>query len=682
MAGGLIQLVSSGKQDGYLTYNPQITFFKKIYRRHTIFGIEFIENLPDQQPQFNNRVTFILNNISDLIGKCYIEIQIPTLAFTENPTVSNLKKNQLQNYQSQINKWFNLYTNLKKYCSIEILLYQNLNTILQSINITLNILKQNVIKFNAKYKNEKSALTNLITDDIFLQVDLTGYILQLQLLLVEDNYVGYDPSVEIKITQLLANIQNYYNNMIKYLKYFYTNYIFYTNQYKNLSNKNVPFAWNKYLAHIYFTNFEVEIGGQVMEQYSLEQSLIYQLHHLPEEQINNYNTLIGNTSVFTDFNNIPTPSQTIILPLNFWFCKDIGSALPTVALSNSSVAINLKLNSIQNILFFEDLEAEYYKFLVISVPKDQTTNSELNYKSFTYDKDSNIITYNCLNINYRLLAINYPSLASIDKYDSLSEILQMYGRLVNGEYIMELAEWLKFRRNYTKDQDVINPNRNNNYNQYYSMIPTPQIKLITESIYLDDIERNKFASTKLEYVVELFQENIFDITNQSLLNGELSIDRPVKELTWITQPKLLLNGLSEYGKPYLTDFIFNQFFKNFYYSKQSLQLNQQEILKPIFDYTFYNYYQSYKYFNNSLMEGVYCYNFGLYPEEIQSSGTANFSMFKGKLFNFSLNPNFLAEYFNTYFNPNQLGLQLKFMARSYNFFVIEKGMGRMIFATG
>lgn len=682
MAGGLIQLVSSGKQDGYLTYNPQITFFKKIYRRHTIFGIEFIENLPDQQPQFNNRISFILNNISDLIGKCYIEIQIPTLTFTESPIVTNLKKNQLQNYQNQINKWLTLYTNLKKYCSIEILLYQNLNVILQSINITLNVLKQNVIKFNAKYKNEKSALTNLIADDIFSQIDLTGYILQLQLLLVDDNYVGYDPLIEIKISDLLANIQNYYNNMIKYLKYFYSNYIFYTNEYKILSNKNVPFAWNKYLAHIYFTDFEVEIGGQIMEQYSLEQSLIYQLHHLPEEQIKNYNTLIGNTPTFTDFNNIPTPAQTIILPLNFWFCKDIGSALPTVALSNSSVAINLKLNTIQNLLFFEDLESEYYNFLVVSVPKDQKINSELNYESYTYNQDSNVITYNCSNINYRLLAINYPSLASIDKYDDLSEILQMYGRLVNGQYIMELAEWLKFRRNYTKDQDVINPNRNNNYNQYYSMIPTPQIKLITESVYLDDVERNKFASTKLEYVVELFQENIFDIENQVLLNGELSIDRPVKELTWITQPKLLINGFTEYGKTYLTDFLFKQFFNNFYYSKQSLQLNQQEILKPIFDYTFYNYYQSYKYFNNSLMEGVYCYNFGLYPEEIQPSGTANFSMFKGKLFNFSLNPNFLAEYFNTYFNPNQLGLKLKFMARSYNFLVIEKGMARMIFASG
>ena len=40
MPGGLLQIASSGIQDIYLTKNPEITFFKKIYRRHTNFSIE------------------------------------------------------------------------------------------------------------------------------------------------------------------------------------------------------------------------------------------------------------------------------------------------------------------------------------------------------------------------------------------------------------------------------------------------------------------------------------------------------------------------------------------------------------------------------------------------------------------------------------------------------------------
>ena len=36
-----------------------------------------------------------------------------------------------------------------------------------------------------------------------------------------------------------------------------------------------------------------------------------------------------------------------------------------------------------------------------------------------------------------------------------------------------------------------------NFNMYYSLIPQPSVKLITEVIYLDDIEREKFANSKL-----------------------------------------------------------------------------------------------------------------------------------------------------------------------------------------
>ena len=43
MTGGLMQLVAYGAQDVYLTGNPQITFFKVVYRRHTNFSMEAIE---------------------------------------------------------------------------------------------------------------------------------------------------------------------------------------------------------------------------------------------------------------------------------------------------------------------------------------------------------------------------------------------------------------------------------------------------------------------------------------------------------------------------------------------------------------------------------------------------------------------------------------------------------------
>jgi len=686
MTGGLIQLVSSGKQDGYLTYNPQITFFRKVYRRHTIFGIEFISVYPDQQPAYDNpgydnKVSFIINNISDLISKCYIQIDIPPLSFTESPTVTKLKQTQLENYQKDIDKWNALYNNLKKYCTIEMLLYQNLNNLLQSINITLQTLKQNVIKFNAQYKKQKDALINLISDDVFNQIDLTGYILQLNLMIVSDTQENYDPQIEITISELLTNIQKFYDSMIKNLNYYYSNYVFDKKNYDTLNSSNVNFAWVEYLAQVYFTDVEIEIGGQVIEQYSAEQSFIYQQHHIKEEQRDIYNKMIGQIPDLISFNNNSKNGATLILPLNFWFCKDIGSSLPTVALANTNVAVNLKVNSLKKLLYFKDWEQEYANMLIVTTYKDQYVNNNLNFLTFTYDPNSTLITYNCSNINYQLLALKYPSLASPDKEDFLTTILNTYGVEVNGEYIMTLSQYITFKQLNTENLDILDPAHNNNYNQYYSLVPAPSLTLITESIYLDDLERNIFASTKLEYVVEIFQENIFNINNQIIFNAELSIDRPIKDLIWLTQPLLFMEGLSEYGKSYNTSFSFSQFFTNYFYSSYQISLNQIQIVKPGFNEMFFNQLQSYKYYNNSLPPGVFAYNFGLYPEEIQPSGTCNFSMLKGKVLNFTLDTDFLAEYFNKTLNPNQLGLQLKFLARGYNFFVVEKGMGKMVFST-
>ena len=80
--------------------------------------------------------------------------------------------------------------------------------------------------------------------------------------------------------------------------------------------------------------------------------------------------------------------------------------------------------------------------------------------------------------------------------------------------------------------------------------------MLTECVFLDDIERKKFVSSKLEYIIEGFQENVFDVNNLPLFDGEISIDRPNKYFKWFVQPKNFLFGLSEYGKitPYLFDY--------------------------------------------------------------------------------------------------------------------------------
>jgi len=76
MGGGLMQLVAYGAQDIYLTGNPQITFFKVVYRRHTNFAMEAIEQVFNGVAQFGNKVVCTIARNGDLVGRMYLEIDV------------------------------------------------------------------------------------------------------------------------------------------------------------------------------------------------------------------------------------------------------------------------------------------------------------------------------------------------------------------------------------------------------------------------------------------------------------------------------------------------------------------------------------------------------------------------------------------------------------------------------
>jgi hypothetical protein len=79
MGGGLLQLVAYGAQDVYLTGNPQITFFKVAYRRHTNFALEAIEQTFNGNPTFGSRVTCQISRNGDLINRMYLQVKVPAL---------------------------------------------------------------------------------------------------------------------------------------------------------------------------------------------------------------------------------------------------------------------------------------------------------------------------------------------------------------------------------------------------------------------------------------------------------------------------------------------------------------------------------------------------------------------------------------------------------------------------
>ena len=79
MGGGLLQLVAYGAQDVYLTGNPQITFFKAVYRRHTNFAIEAIQQTFNGTAAFGNTVYVTVSRNGDLVNRTYLQVDVPAL---------------------------------------------------------------------------------------------------------------------------------------------------------------------------------------------------------------------------------------------------------------------------------------------------------------------------------------------------------------------------------------------------------------------------------------------------------------------------------------------------------------------------------------------------------------------------------------------------------------------------
>jgi hypothetical protein len=77
MGGGLMQLVAYGAQDVYLTGNPQITFFKVVYRRHTNFSMEAIQQTIDGTVGTGaSTVSATVSRNGDLVGKMWLDVRL------------------------------------------------------------------------------------------------------------------------------------------------------------------------------------------------------------------------------------------------------------------------------------------------------------------------------------------------------------------------------------------------------------------------------------------------------------------------------------------------------------------------------------------------------------------------------------------------------------------------------
>ncbi len=98
MGGGLMQLVAYGAQDVYLTGNPQITFFKVVYRRHTNFSMESIEQTLNGSYSAGGKQTCTISRNGDLVSKMYVQM----LTSSSDLNLANPGYTQFNNVELEI----------------------------------------------------------------------------------------------------------------------------------------------------------------------------------------------------------------------------------------------------------------------------------------------------------------------------------------------------------------------------------------------------------------------------------------------------------------------------------------------------------------------------------------------------------------------------------------------------
>ena len=194
--------------------------------------------------------------------------------------------------------------------------------------------------------------------------------------------------------------------------------------------------------------------------------------------------------------------------------------------------------------------------------------------------------------------------------------------------------------------------------------------LICNYIFLDVFERTKFAKQELyEYLIEQFQQSPPYRVAPYVLNttSPIFFNHPVKELFWAYRSSVAFNNndytnyanVANYGTSSQTGID--------PFTTIQIKFNGNDRFEPM-PAGFFRYYQPYR--HHSCGTTVYCiymYSFALDPENLQPSGSCNFSKIDNATLEFSFTPNILDGYINVY-------------AINYNILRIKSGMCGIMFS--
>jgi hypothetical protein len=663
MTGGLIQIVAYGTADVFLTGMPQITFFKLVYRRHTNFAIENIEQTFSGTKNFGNTLSCTLDKVGDLINKMYLKVVLPNVFLTDSSFVSSFNTQD----QFEINNLNTQYTEFKALINYFYKYYREINTYISKINqnISLSNLYTKIMQITnmyytaSEYNNLKTKYNNtynkkylindfIISPELFNNPNVQNYQFnnfKLSALDIIKNVISYEQSSFTSSSDLINRLNkellDFKNNSKELDNYLFNNINNYTNSHKNYPN--YKFAWVKKIGHQLINTLSLEIGGQLIDRHTNDWYNIWNELSLNSELETVYNTLIGNVDELIRYDYSVKNSYTLYIPLKFWFNKFIAGSFPLVFLRYGDVRFELQLNDIRNLI---------------------KTNAPSDYD---FEDAIKLIDISLL-VDYIYLDVDERSKFAQSEQECLIEVVQNYNyNSINSNTVILESYFI----NSIKEMYWIAQSKSNlslNFLDTYDLGIIYQVQNITKIITNNNIEQ------KIQILLgnHIFNVgDIIEIFNSQNYNNKYKI--VAVDLTTVTiYSKFFKNELDCFVKLITTSIITdsnnsNPFINTTYTFEQFNRFQN-------YDNIYTNYVQPWQFHTKTPANGINSYSFSLEPEEYQPSGAVNLSNYKYKSFQFTLD-NKLINYIQ---NKNDT-LIIKTYALGYNLISLKNGMAGLIF---
>lgn len=519
---GKIELISSGDSDSFLNGNPEITLFKFVYKRYTNFAIDLLEFPLDNTADFGTISSFKLPKVSDLLHRVYLKATIPEFYINKNNTENNsiyLEEQQILNANYTVLKAL-FKANMDTFNVIKSL-YENENVSSDSL---FTIMDNNIQIFESSSNSSGESYKNLIlsiVNNSDLQKVKVQYLSNYRVITKQYLYSNTKGTINISSDNIKSYITNTLISDVEYKKQIYlvsqkiintiykldSDYVNLINQNeKNIIESNINrynFAWVKRLGHAILNYCEIWIGGHSIDkQYGQWLDIWWELAG-NKNQENSYMQMIGDIPELTTFNNEIKPEYTLYVPLQFWFCKYISSALPTIAMNSTDIIFKF----------------HFRKFSELSY-------CDLPYQ--TFDDDNNLMTNGTLDniINEKNLHLNISLLLEIIYLDSAER--KKFAR-ASHEYLIEQIQynienislnytlssnlnfrhpctgivWIIQKQNYLKNSDntneclwttytLPNPLFDNNISELEEINPLTLSKLTIDNVEIANFDINYF----------------------------------------------------------------------------------------------------------------------------------------------------------------------------------------------